>query len=202
MEPDQIPPQKRRSSSSSSRKRRKRKLEPPKKQWLLPVLGASIGLVGLLFVGLLVKQWLFPGDPVKEVGEESTQMAQDIQDYYQGNYTLIDNQTLVSEKLLPDGITPAKRANQLRSNWGEVLVMGANSDGRTQPPYDSFLISYADIPSQVCATFVPTLMQRYDRVWIGRQSRAPDPRELVGNASEIQARCSATPTVSIMVLGK
>lgn len=202
MEPDQIPPQKRRSSSSSSRKRRKRKPEPPKKQWLLPALGGAIGLVGLLFVGLLVKGWLFPADPEKAVGEEGAEMAQDIQEFYQGDYTLINNQTLVSKKLLPDGITPAKRADQLRSNWGEVLVMGANSNGRTQPPYDSFLISYADIPSQVCATFVPTLMQRYEHVWIGRQTRVPDPRELVASASEIQARCSATPTVSIMVLGK
>jgi hypothetical protein len=200
MDLDQTTPHKRRSSSS--RKRRRRRPEPPKKQWMLPALGAAIGLVGLIFVGLLIKTFFFPADPEKAVGDESAEMAQEIQDFYKGDYTLISNDTLVKKKLLPNGITPAARSDQLRSNWGEVLVLGANPQGQTQPPYTHFLISYANIPSQVCTTFVPTLMQRYGQIWIGRQTRSPDPRELLANASEIQARCAASPTVSIMVLGK
>lgn len=202
MENDQ-PPQKRRSSSSSSKRRRKRRPPPPpKNKWLVPGMIAGGALILLLVGGLFIKSEYFPSDPEKAAAKGSGRIAADIREYYEGDYVLISPSTLVENNILPHGITEDTATNSLRSEWGEVLVMGVNAEGRTQPPYTHFLITYDNIPSSVCTNFIPTLLGRYERVWIGQDNRLPTPEGLVGSQSEIQARCSAQETVSILALSK
>lgn len=196
------PPQKRRSSSNSSKRRRKRRPPPPKKNWLVPGLIAGGALVLLVAVGVFVKSEFFPSDPEKAAAKGSERIAADIREYYEGDYVLVSSSALVENNILPNGITEDAATNSLRSEWGEVLVMGANEEGRTQPPYTHFLITYDNIPSSVCINFIPTLLGRYERVWIGQNNRSPSADGLVAGQSEIQARCSAQETVSILALSK
>lgn len=184
------------------RKRRKKRRPPPKKDWLLPAIGITIGALLLIILGLLARRWIWPENPDTVAADGSAEIAEDIRDYYEGNYALISTESLVKENILPEGIRMAERANQLQSEWGNVTIMGTNAQGRTQPPYSHFLISYESIPSQVCTTFVPVLMARYQRVWIGQSALIPLEADRVSDASQITARCSAAPTLSILALGQ
>lgn len=190
-------------SQSTHRKKRRR----PKKKawheqpWLIPTL---FGGCALLLVFTAIAWWVqrVPGDPVEATSAGNRQIQENVRDFYKGNYALLDQATLQEEELLPEGIQVQPKANQMVSKWGAVEVMGSNSTGKTQPPYNHFIIVYHDIPQQACEQIAAQMMAQYLKVWIGHNPPKAVDEEVATSQEQASALCKRAPTSSIMGLGK
>lgn len=187
-------------------RRKKKRRPPPKKAWHEQpwVLPGILGACGLLLVVVGVVWWTqrTPKDPVDVAQTSNEQIQESVRDFYQGDYTLLDQTTLQEKKLLPDGIKMRPDANQMVSQWGPVEIMGSNATGTTQPPYDHFIIVYSNIPQQACPALAAKMMAQYPKVWIGQSPPKAVEAEVAANAAQAEAFCKKSPTVSIMGLGK
>lgn len=191
-----------RAGSGSSRKRKKKRRPPPKPDYLLWGIGIALVVGVLVLAGLLARNWWLDRNPDQAARVGGQEMAATIQDKYQGNYALVDGNALKKQDLLPRGVKAHPRRNALVSEWGDVVIMGTNAQGHTNPPYSHFLVIYENIPSDVCTQFSQGLWGDYETLWIGQQDRIPADGERVATASDIPARCTSNAKVNIMALGR
>lgn len=194
-------------SDTPPRKSRSKRRNPPRKRawyehpWLLPGLGLACLFMALIVAVAWWRQHSTDANPIRQAQSANEDLQDSIHQVYNGDYTLLDPNLLNTQERLPRGLQMRKDANELVSPWGRVELMGANALGQTQGPYTHYLVIYYTIPQKDCAQLATQMLARYGQVWVGQSPPLTNPKEKVGNASEIASRCQAASS-SVMALGQ